>query len=186
MSTAELRALVEQGKRLIAGDLPDKETDPIKRLFNGRNLPPNARLRQLYDQAQQLQAQYRDVAAKIEEGHQQLGVLLIRARQLKPQRYAAGAPIPTKEDALELAAAGAHADILNDWLEAQRQERAALEQKRADALREWESSFEYWRQYVYMLTREPAYKPTIAIVSNETPDSFQTSSLRATLAQLEA
>lgn len=59
-TTDDIRALVETGKRLIAGErAQDPEPDDYIRRFNRRHLTPHARLRQLYAEKQRAEAAVR-------------------------------------------------------------------------------------------------------------------------------
>lgn len=186
LSRDELRAIRDRVASALAPTQPDPEPDPIVRLFNERNLPPHARLRQLYRASLEAIARCMQLKAHIDEGQRQLGTAIIRARALKPQRYELGAPIPTAADAAELAQLGAHADMLNLWIEGQRAGLGSLELRAAEAEREWEASYTYWKQYVYELTQDPRYLPPIAITRNQDLDGFERNHIAAKLAELEA
>ena len=168
---------------------PAENPDPIIAAFDRRNLPANAQLRQWYADANAAAAVIVALDQTIADAEQQIQQLVWHARTLKPdgRQISADTPLPTAEQASAYAAVGAHAELLQHYLERYRALRGDTDRKRADAERIFNAARAHWAELIYHIERDASYAPRGALLVNNSsaPNPFELQNLKAALAAME-
>lgn len=167
-------------------DADPEPADPIEKLFWRRKLPADARLRQIYAAAQAAERQLLDTDQAIAEAEQELGTIRAQARQLKPARYAFGAPRPTLASMQELRQLGDLAEALQEWLAAQRQGRESLAQQKGHADREWQAARDRWAELLYHGTGDASFlQPGAFVVLAKGASAMERGGVKRQLEEIE-
>lgn len=165
----------------------EQDPDPMIAAFNRRGLAPTAQLRQWYADATAAAAVVPALDHTIAAVEFQIQQLAWHARTLKPEPAAitADTPIPTVEAAAAYAAAVAHAELLQHFLERYRVLRADADQKRVHAARVFDAARARWAELIYQLDGDSQYLPRGAMVMTTKPDPYERQNLQAALEAME-
>jgi hypothetical protein len=172
--------------------LDEQDPDPVIRLFSKHRLASGARLRALYAARLKAEADVKRLDAKIDAAQQEL-------QQLRWEHMARwdqptiDTELPTDADALAYATAKDKAALIHSLLDVWKGQVVGYQLKLNDAGKEWDLSFETWRELLWRLTGENDVRPGWVLVSGYTdasgwrrPDDHERARLEAVRAQLEA
>jgi hypothetical protein len=170
---SEMRALAATAMRLIAGEKepdPNQDTDdPTLQLLLRYKIRPDSRLRTLYQAARNAAADKERIAGKIDRAMMELQ--RIQATHLaRWDNPSIDTELPSTDEALQYEGAKGRAELIRHCV---------------DAGREWEGTFEHWRNLIFTLYGDEQCAPPWRTKAWEAPQGMEKVQLEQTRAALE-
>jgi hypothetical protein len=185
---SEMRALAATAMRLIAGEKepdPNQDTDdPTLQLLLRYKIRPDSRLRTLYQAARNAAADKERIAGKIDRAMMELQ--RIQATHLaRWDNPSIDTELPSTDEALQYEGAKGRAELIRHCVDAWRHQVEGYELKAGDAGREWEGTFEHWRNLIFTLYGDEQCAPPWRTKAWEAPQGMEKVQLEQTRAALE-
>ena len=182
---SDITTVIQQARKHLRRPAAETETDPMLRQFARYDVPEGAQLRQLYAEQLQAAAELQRMMELETTLRTEIDRLRWRAAALVPNPLRPDSPLPTLEQARELAELRQLAELYQDRLQLvpawQDEARRAVELARRNFQALWRS----WADMRYIVDGSQEFAPAMRMGEWQAPDAQRRAVALATIAQLE-